>query len=502
MSVIASLLQKLSTTNDLGGVLQELKVTLYSIPPSQLQDAIRNVSFEPVFACFNSTRRQELELGRDILSRMLGGIDPDVVLAQFRDEIYMGMGHPDESIRELCIKQVLRLTESPGCGVQMLASDPDMLSNAIVKVGDDSLGVAKIAISALCNLGKTTQGQELMLMPPMLNDLKKVAAKSDIIRYRVFEIITKIASESDTALQYVTNSGLIQDLLKDLNCDDVLIQLNAAEMLTNLAMCQHGLMYLSQQGIVGRMESMMVEAESDPLQDFLLPATIKFFGHLARMEPNEIIEKHTAFLKTTFNLLSSQDPAMVGVAVDTIGAIGESAAGKRALDKQGQRMIDGVCRIGTLMQQPPTEIRSRTLTAIAQLLQIKLEEQNEDLVSLTEKWFNLLHSKPLDTIHSMCKQPFREIHCPAMSILQAISNQKWAQILMNSQPGFHEYLLDRSTETDKEEKEAKFDVIKALAEAPTSGEIFGRPFLLRLKEFVREGAFYVKVQSEVAFEAS
>ncbi len=72
--------------------------------------------------------------------------------------------------------------------MQTLSSDPDMLSNAIVKVGDDSLGVAKIAILALCQLGKTTQGQELMLMPPMLNDVKKVSAKSDIIRYRVFEV--------------------------------------------------------------------------------------------------------------------------------------------------------------------------------------------------------------------------------------------------------------------------------------------------------------------------
>ena len=57
MSVISNLLQKLGTTNDVEGVLQELKVTLYAIPLSQLQDAIRNVSFEPVFACFNSTRR-------------------------------------------------------------------------------------------------------------------------------------------------------------------------------------------------------------------------------------------------------------------------------------------------------------------------------------------------------------------------------------------------------------------------------------------------------------
>ena len=37
----------------------------------------------------------------------------------------------------------------------------------------------------------------------------------------------------------------------------------------------------------------------------------------------------------TFNLLSSHDPSMVAIAVDTLGVIGETAAGKRARDKQG-----------------------------------------------------------------------------------------------------------------------------------------------------------------------
>ena len=60
--------------------------------------------------------------------------------------------------------------------------------------------------------------------------------------------------------------------------------------------------------------------------------------------------------------------------------------------------------------------------------------------------------------------------------------------------------MDRSTEYDKAGKESKFDLIKALMEAPTTAEVFGRPFLLKLKEYVRDGAFYVYVQSEVAVE--
>ena len=96
--------------------------------------------------------------------------------------------------------------------------------------------------------------------------------------YFFFKIITKIACESHTSLQYATDSGLLQDLLSDLHSDDVLIQLNAAEMVTNLAMCHHGLTYLTQQGIVDKMESMMVQAEGDPLQAFLLPGRYKCYN--------------------------------------------------------------------------------------------------------------------------------------------------------------------------------------------------------------------------------
>ena len=86
--------------------------------------------------------------------------------------------------------------------------------------------------------------------------------------------------------------------------------------------------------------------------------------------------------------------------------------------------------------------------------------------------------------------------------MRALSNQPWAARLLNQEPGFLEYLLDRSTERDKEGKETKFEVVKALSEAYCTAEIFGNPALLSLKVYVREGPFYVRVQSEVAMEGA
>lgn len=68
--------------------------------------------------------------------------------------------------------------------------------------------------------------------------------------------------------------------------------------------------------------------------------------------------------------------------------------------------------------------------------------------------------------------------------------------------GFLEYLLDRKTETDKAGKELKYELIAELVRSPFSKEVFDKPFHLRLREYEREGPFYVQAQAAVAFEGA
>ncbi|XP_071485996.1 26S proteasome non-ATPase regulatory subunit 5-like [Diadema antillarum] len=498
---INTLLQNLNNGSNLLTTLEGIKVVLQSTHPSELKELLKNVSFDPVFSCLNSTNREELELSRDILGRLLENIDVDVVLAQFHDELCMGLGHPQSDIRALCLKQIKRAAEEPS-GLMTLLANPDLVCLIISRVGDDSLAVAKVAIAVLQTVGSTANGQELLLAGQPLKDLQKTAEKSETIRYRVFEIVTSIASSSPAGLEHVSSSSLLQALLADLDTDDDLIQLNAIEMLTNMATSQHAMLFLDQQGVMGRLENLLIGAQADPSQDFLIPSIIKFFGCMAHFDPKAIIEKHGAFLQVTFDLLPSNDPSLVGIAVETIGFIGKSADGKQTLNKQGQRMIDAMKHIGRLLVQPPQKTRVRALSAMQDLFTLQVEEQTDDILSTQEEWFTNLASKPLDLLLSLCKQPFTEIRCNALLILRVLVNQPWAARCLRQEPGFLEYLLDRSTEPDKEGKEVKFEVVKALSEAVHTEEIFGRPTLLRLKGYVREGPFFVQVQSEVAMEGA
>ena len=68
--------------------------------------------------------------------------------------------------------------------------------------------------------------------------------------------------------------------------------------------------------------------------------------------------------------------------------------------------------------------------------------------------------------------------------------------------GLTEFLLDRGIESNKICKDSKFELVKTIAESPTASTTFGNVMLLRFRELVREGPFYVQAQTEVAIEGA
>lgn len=49
-------------------------------------------------------------------------------------------------------------------------------------------------------------------------------------------------------------------------------------------------------------------------------------------------------------------------------------------------------------------------------LLLQPEQQTEDLLALTESWFQLLSKQPMDMVRNISNQPFPELHCGALRI--------------------------------------------------------------------------------------
>lgn len=89
------------------------------------------------------------------------------------------------------------------------------------------------------------------------------------------------------------------------------------------------------------------------------------------------------------------------------------------------------------------------------------------------------------------------INCVRVDLTNGVVNFLFLRLI-----GFLEYLMDRKTEADKAGKEQKHELIVELVRSPFSKEVFEKPFHLRLREYEREGPFYVRAQAAVAFEGA
>ena len=92
-----------------------------------------------------------------------------------------------------------------------------------------------------------------------------------------FQAIIHIASHSPEALDMCDKTGFLQKLVNEVGKDDILVQLNCLELLKEMALFEHGLVYLDRHGVITKMETLLKDAESDPLAGFLKPGILLIY---------------------------------------------------------------------------------------------------------------------------------------------------------------------------------------------------------------------------------
>ena len=94
------------------------------------------------------------------------------------------------------------------------------------------------------------------------------------------QVVTAVAVHSDAALQAAHDSGLLPALIAELDNSDILLQMNALELLTKLAVFENGLQYLRQHGVVTALANRMTALSEDPLASLSLPGKLLHTAHV------------------------------------------------------------------------------------------------------------------------------------------------------------------------------------------------------------------------------
>ncbi|XP_063792059.1 26S proteasome non-ATPase regulatory subunit 5 [Pseudophryne corroboree] len=482
--------------------LRKLKTAVLALPLSVLRERAPQLRLGPLFSLMNVADREQAAVCVAILERLLQAMDPIHVARTYQEELRRGLYHADDAVKLLAISQVGRIVECSEA-ITEIVNSLDLLRQIILCIGGEKIAVAKEAIVSLSKIAHTTSGLDVLFGSNLLSDLKSVMTVSDVVRYRVYELLVVISSASAESLDFCVRSGILPQLLEELTGDDVLLRVTCTEMVTILAGSIHGRQFLAQQGIIDKISNMILGADSDPLSGLYLPGLIKFFGNLAIVDsPQQICEQYPAFLEKVLDMAEGNDNTLVGVAVDTLGVLGSNIEGKQVLQKTGIRFNKIFRRVGHHAKNAHTELRVRCLDSISSLMFLPPDEHTDDLLAMAESWFKCLSQQPMELFQNIVMQPFPELHCGALKVFTAIANQPWAQKMMIDSPGFIEYVIDRTVDPDKDSKDAKFELVKALVNSKTSAEVLGNRHYLKLRAYLREGPYYIKAVSTVAVEGS
>jgi 26S proteasome non-ATPase regulatory subunit 5 len=466
-----------------------------------------------------------LETGRDV-----PGLEPAVVTSLeriFRTSYgskllphtlqYANVGLKADSplVRKLtcvAIGDLLANGEKDGGATVRALAESQLAAPLLLAVGDGDAYVAKAAVDALGKLARSPGGLELIFTDKgagsgVLRDL--ASQSSATVRIRALAMAASIFGVSEAAAAAVQGSGIFNVLAAELdNSDDMLSQLNALELLCELAVTPHGAKFLLAGNLIGRLTSTICNPTLDSL---------------VRSRAMTVAARLTALYdKSSGSLMSGAEAA--GIA----NAFGELLKFLEDMEQNGQPVdatehenaLDALSFIGKTVQgaellfNPQTMVARHVMNAafLHRALNIKLAGPSRVLLSESAE------AQLKDMIYSAAGersstrtpagmfliffQQSPEVRLAMYRFTAPMLARLWCLRELCASRELIDYLLDPRLETNKDAMEWRHvccvAMTTALSAAIERGQIPSSETLSRLEEFVRRGPFQGKEDQKSA----
>nr|VZH98824.1 unnamed protein product [Spirometra erinaceieuropaei] len=249
--------------------------------------------------------------------------------------------------------------------------------------------------------------------------------------------------------------------------DDPLLQLNCIAVLKTLAAFPEGRDFLHSKGIVDDILSSLVSPEANPFANLLMPGFLSFLGEVAAFEPVKYLgpaDSPTPFTSCIGACTRDISSTIFLTALETVGFLCRSPEGKLAIAghlAEAGALSHVLPTLGRLLQNSPSELLTRVLNVMADVLRLPRSmpvDGAAPLAQMTWLWLSRISGSPapevfkndalkiFERIWTLARQPFYDVRQAALLLLEAIMTEPWGVTLLMDQPGFIEYLLNRSTE--------------------------------------------------------
>ncbi|KAI8368717.1 26S proteasome non-ATPase regulatory subunit 5 [Blakeslea trispora] len=484
-------------------VLQAFSTTLNDVLTLERSLQILNqVPLQLFYLGFSAEDERLTTVLCEVINKILQPFSYDQIMSEEnKDFLIQGLTHFTPEIRYLSLQQVFKCLASDQHVSEMTHSDVFPLVVATIAFQDAH--TANKASDLLLQISKTPSGQEAFFGPTCIAMLKQLLQVNGTISFRVYDLLIKVATYSDSNFERCEASGLLEAFVYELSSDDLLLKINAIELLNEIAVTPSGLKFLEKSNLIETIATVLDNPDdTDVVVQLVKCAVLKFFGNLGENKAIafEPLSVQYRLLNRIGQCLESSNGEILIVTVSTLGLLGSHADGlKMIYGYQNKALIH---RLLEIYSASVSQLKSVCLQTISKWLSVS-DNNEQEIESLTYDIYHHIEGRPstLLSIVKEAKQPDDSLRIAAFAVMQSIACHTWGIQNMANSSEFMNYILNRTTEHDEQGQTWKYAIIQTMARAPNASNVFGNHYQ-QLQVYVRQGAFFRVIEPVAAVENS
>ncbi|OTF79268.1 26S proteasome non-ATPase regulatory subunit 5-like protein [Euroglyphus maynei] len=505
--------------DNFGEILADVNALLISANHRDVQQVTSQMNLAPLFDRFNALSADDELFTEELLSvfgLFLESLPINDIFVKYNDQILQGLRSSNVAISNIWTQKVVKpLFTNEGLMKNISKSSISIvpiLTAVIELLLSPSTSIAS-ASHDICVITAKIFRQEFF-SPQILDCLKGLRTRNfqtekeaEQFLIRFYELIVDIAASSQLLLDMLQTNGLLTEMIEEskrkINSDP-LVAMNFIKLLTDLASKPHGLEFVKKSTDLLPLMARKIETidTEDLLGSLILPGCINFFIRIAQTNMSILLNEYPQVLNKLTEYCRQQragNTELQLLAIESAAFLCQQSEGKSSLADRMPIFLDTIVM---MINGNHNDLKSRAIVALNEILQINGSDPGNKATELTKTWYSHLDSSDcgLDRFMKLVQEPFIDVRIPAINFIRILATSLWGQKLLSEYPGFLDYLLDRSTETCKQGREAKFEIVSELAMSPFVRISFPAESVLRIRGYLQEGPINKEVN--VAFESS
>ncbi|KFD53324.1 hypothetical protein M514_05805 [Trichuris suis] len=487
-------------------LLQDILVKLQALDEGTLQDSL-NSFVSALFSVWSRLDEECIVLAAKVLREMFTKCGIELVFSNVSTNIFWGLKEGPPSLKEAVLEVITTGFEANTVLVRNLPLDTlNSLLTAIVHcVADENSLIGEKAQKLLVLIAKVPTSVSIVFKDPAsVQLLHSMVVNNGSLRIRLYDLMCSLIAVSEDLLELCIKEGFMDAMLKDIRSNDLLIQLNVIELLTDLILrSPFSMKFFYSNNVLPILHNLLTEAQANPDGGLQHVALVKFFGCFLGRYPKECVEAYPDFLQLIYSYVRFYDSLPIGLrllAFDTIALAASAPEGKRILANQGAAMKEAMECLGRAMRNGTLDIRVRHLEALEKIFTVEDPSEINEFSELLLDWFNSIYSdRTPQQLFSLIKGPFESHQVAMYKVLRALALFRWFPQKIKEAEGFFDFLISRA-ELSTEAQHVKFELIQRLASNPEVKIAFNSVEQMKLTEYIRHGATYYKAVPQLATE--